>query len=487
MSSLYLKTNRVFNPIRKYSWILTLLVGLGGLWEPKLGLLVIPIMLTLMIMAFFKGRYWCGNFCSHGSFFDVILMPISKNKKIPAFLTSRVTAWLFFAFFGYNLVRRFIAVSALWVTTPFWDRLGFIFVMSYIMVIVVGGSLAIFVSPRTWCHFCPMGTIQVLSYKLGKLLGVNKGTDEKVTIANPSMCHTCAKCSRVCPLQLEPYLEFSDKNQFNHEACIRCSTCVGNCPAGILSLGSEEQALKISAQTSDKGYEHRRKISSTVKQVQVLSPDVREYTFTLEDTKSIHFEPGQFILVKIADKPIMYRAYSISGFDKSQGELKIAIKAIPGGGYGTNIIFNDFIVGANVELEGPIGHELIVNKSSEKILLVAGGIGITPFLPIVQDLIVNAPEVKEITLVHGVNKADEFIYEDEFKALADSPKFNYVQVVAFDDEWQGKKGFVTDAMKEMSLLEHTVYMCGPKPMTNAAQTMLINAGVETESIFLESA
>ncbi|WP_418654997.1 4Fe-4S dicluster domain-containing protein [Anoxybacter fermentans] len=59
------------------------------------------------------------------------------------------------------------------------------------------------------------------------------------------MCHICGKCSRVCPMQLTPYLEFSDKNQFDNETCIRCSTCVKNYPTGILSLNNEKTSIQI--------------------------------------------------------------------------------------------------------------------------------------------------------------------------------------------------------------------------------------------------
>ncbi|HAE91579.1 MAG TPA: 4Fe-4S ferredoxin, partial [Tissierella sp.] len=38
MSNQYIKTNRTFTVIRKYGWLFTLLVAIGGLWEPKLGL-----------------------------------------------------------------------------------------------------------------------------------------------------------------------------------------------------------------------------------------------------------------------------------------------------------------------------------------------------------------------------------------------------------------------------------------------------------------
>lgn len=57
----YIKTNRTFSVLRKNAWVFTLLVAIGGLWEPKLGLLVILIMAGLMITGFFTGRFWCGN------------------------------------------------------------------------------------------------------------------------------------------------------------------------------------------------------------------------------------------------------------------------------------------------------------------------------------------------------------------------------------------------------------------------------------------
>jgi polyferredoxin len=238
LSTFYIKTNRAFTFIRKRAWIITLLIALGGLWYPKLGLLVIPIMLSLSIMSFFKGRFWCGNFCPHGSLYDVITLPLSFNRKIPAIITSKIAPALVFIWFGYNMTRKFIKAFSSFGTGQFLDKLGFVFVSTYLMVLIVGGLLSIFITPRTWCHFCPMGTIQVLAYKLGKLLGVAQRTDERVTISAKEKCRSCGKCARVCPMQLTPHQEFSERNQFDSEKCIKCSTCVVNCPAGILSLSS---------------------------------------------------------------------------------------------------------------------------------------------------------------------------------------------------------------------------------------------------------
>lgn len=242
MSPFYIKANRAFTAVRQYAWIFTLAVAFGGLWYPRLGLLVFGVIFSLTAISLFKGRYWCGNYCAHGSLFDQILLPLSRNREIPKFLKSRFTQVAVLAWFMYNLTSRFIRVAGLWGELQFLDRLGFVFVASYLMVTLVGGTLGLIFAPRSWCQFCPMGTMQVLMYKLGKMLGWTKKHDRQITIEAIEKCHKCGKCARVCPMQLVPYTEFKEQPQFAHEACIRCVTCVEHCPAKILSFKTYAEA-----------------------------------------------------------------------------------------------------------------------------------------------------------------------------------------------------------------------------------------------------
>lgn len=252
MNKNFIKTNRAFTAIRKYGWIMTMLIAIGGLWQPRLGLLVVFIMAGLSVTSFFTGRYWCGNICPHGSLFDSLILPISKNKKIPEFLKSKTMIIGFFIFFMFNFSRKVIKVFSLWESFNFLDKLGLLFVNTYLMVLIVGGALAIFLNSRTWCQFCPMGSLQKLSYRLGKTLGVAKKIEKKVTISDKDKCYGCGKCSKVCPFQLTPHLEFSDNNQFDDINCIKCSTCIENCPAKILSLETEADAIKLKESASTK-------------------------------------------------------------------------------------------------------------------------------------------------------------------------------------------------------------------------------------------
>lgn len=487
MAAFYIKTNRTFTLLRKSAWVITLLVAIGGVWYPKLGLLVIPIILALTVLAFFRGRQWCGNFCPHGSLYDFIALPLSLNKKIPSILKSKAVLALVFAWFGYNMTKKLLGTLPTLGTDSFLDKLGFVFVTTYLMVLIVGGFLSIFISPRTWCQFCPMGTLQMLSYKLGKLLGVSRVTDKKITIAAKEKCHNCGKCSRVCPMQLTPYQEFSDINQFDSEKCIKCSTCVVNCPAGILSLNTEKKVVEIMESTDIKGYDRRQKISAVISKIANLKDDLTEYTFDFENPQRVDYKAGQFILVKVQDNPLISRAYSISSYNKDGRSLSVTIKIMQDG-YGTRIISDTFKVGDRVELDGPMGKELVVDKSARKVLLVAGGIGITPFRPIVTELLETQNNIEEVKLIYGVNKQSEFIFDDEFKRMEyEHEKFEYIKVVASDNTWEGKKGFVTNVIQQMYLDDYKVYICGPKPMIGPALTVLKQRNVNEKNIFVETA
>lgn len=246
MKGSYVKVNRIFTPIRRYGWIFTLTVAFGGLWYPKLGLLVLPMMLTMLTVSFFNGRYWCGNYCPHGSLFESLLISLSRNQKIPRFFTSRVTIGIFFIWFMVNMGGKVVKASALFGTAGFWDRLGLIFVMSYLMVTVVGGMLSVLISARTWCKICPMGVMQNLIYRLGKRIGGTRKGDARVTLLQPEKCLSCGKCSRVCPMQLTPHIEFAAQKHVEDETCIKCSTCIVHCPVkalGLIRPGTERRPI----------------------------------------------------------------------------------------------------------------------------------------------------------------------------------------------------------------------------------------------------
>ncbi len=234
MKQPFIKKNRTFTTLRKYAWIYTLIVAFGGLWFPKLGLTVPLIIFGLTVSSLFNGKYWCGNVCAHGSLFDALILPYSKNKVFPKIVKNAYFIGFIFLFFGFNITRRILALQEFWGSASFWDQLGMIFVGTYLMVTIVGSLLGVFFAPRTWCSFCPMGTIQKVMHYIGTKTGINKNT-HKVLTPESNKCKACGLCSKACPAQLSPHETFKDGKQFTHPECIKCSTCVYTCPTKILS------------------------------------------------------------------------------------------------------------------------------------------------------------------------------------------------------------------------------------------------------------
>jgi NAD(P)H-flavin reductase len=252
-------------------------------------------------------------------------------------------------------------------------------------------------------------------------------------------------------------------------------------------LSTSGGAHLIAEETSLHGYENRQKIRARIEKVKEISGDVKEITFRFITPEKVSYEAGQFILVKVQEDPLMYRAYSISSYDEDGTGLSITVKKAPKG-YGTEIIFTKFDEGEEIDLEGPMGAELIIDKSAEKVAFVAGGIGITPFVPMVQEALKGKNSLQEVKLIYGVNQASEFMYDDYFNHMEkENERFKYEKVVASDDAWTGRKGFVTDVLKEMELEGYKIYMCGPKPMIGPTVKQLNNLGVSDDNIFYESA
>lgn len=484
--SYYMKTERRFTPIRKYAWLITVLVAIGGQFVPEFGLLVPFIMVALMATSLFKGRYWCGQFCPHGSFYDTLILPLSRNRRVPHFLKSKAFISFFFLFFLFNLGRRFYLVYEN-LHQPL-QQVGFIFSNTYLIVMILGGLLGVLFTSRTWCHFCPMGTIQVLSYTLGRGLGLSRW-DKRVTIKREELCHNCGKCARICPLHLKPYLHFNEKNQFDDENCIRCNTCVKNCPAGILSLSTKEEAEVIHKETSVDGFDKARSYQAVIEAIHELKDaSIREYTFILHEPAKMESLPGQFLLIKVDDREEMYRAYTISKIDRKGKRVSITVKRLEDG-YGTNLLFRDFQEGDGVTLRGPMGSDLILNREARELLFIANGIGITPFVSMVSSLFEESDTFYNgrVTLLYGARYEEDLIYDDFFQRVEESyPSFNYKPILSRPGGEEYERGYVTHLLEDLDLsLETEVYICGSSPMASQVMEILKERGIEERAIHYE--
>lgn len=199
--------------ITPYLGMIVLIVSIGGIFFPKLGYILLLVFATLLVIAPFRGRWFCGNLCPRGSFVDFWLAPLSRKLAIPPFLRSMwIRVPIFIALMGFMLFR-------LMGTQGIVDRIGMVFVTLCIITTSIAILFGVFLAPRTWCTFCPMGTLQRMLGRGRYLLSIDR-----------ERCIDCKRCQKVCPMQL-PISETQDLPD-----CIKCGRCIEACPKDALSF-----------------------------------------------------------------------------------------------------------------------------------------------------------------------------------------------------------------------------------------------------------
>jgi polyferredoxin len=207
-----------------FIWWLLPIVMIAGWFFPLLGFLMLICMVASVAFADIVGRYWCGWMCPRGSFFDYIIGRVSRNKSAPAWMRSntfRVGALVFLM--GMMGVQMALA----W---PDPQAIGRVFITLLAVTTVVGIGLALAYKPRTWCSFCPMGTMASWA---------SKGNKHSLSV-NTEDCRNCAACSKVCPMDLSPH-----QPDQSHSLCIKCEQCVTRCPRKALSFKSEQEIITL--------------------------------------------------------------------------------------------------------------------------------------------------------------------------------------------------------------------------------------------------
>lgn len=154
---------------RKYIWLLVPLIAIGGMFYPVLGLLMLPMMIALLVISYSKARYWCANICPRGSFLDFVIRPFSGFGTGPGFLTSARFRYAFMVLFLAVFLFRMHSVLSESSGWALLEKIGFVFASICLITSVAATILGIIYSPRAWCTFCPMGTLQTQIHKASKI------------------------------------------------------------------------------------------------------------------------------------------------------------------------------------------------------------------------------------------------------------------------------------------------------------------------------
>ena len=182
------------------------------------------------------------------------------------------------------------------------------------------------------------------------------------------------------------------------------------------------------------------------------------YKMKLEGDTSMFTFPGQFVNIKLEGN---FLRRPISVCDWKENLLTIVYKVV---GKGTEQMAK-MEPGEILNCLTALGNGYDTKKSGEKPLLIGGGVGVPPLYGLCKRL---KDEGKTATVVLGFNTKSEIFLKEEFEALGATV------IVATADGSFGVKGFVTDAMKDISY--SYFYTCGPEPMFQAIENVVTTSG-----------
>lgn len=209
-------------------WIIFAYIVLGWFF-PVVGLVAIICMIGPVVTSIRKGRWWCGHVCPRGNMYDRLLSKYSPHRPIPAFVRT----------FGFRLFMVLFIFSMFGIQLAFarsWGDVGRVFWTIIVVTTIVGIILSFIYAPRTWCSFCPMGTIsRWVAPKKAPL------PSSFTNIHVASTCQMkCMSCARVCPMQLKPYESRGEEIGYLHPDCLKCGKCTLACPPKIMNLRKAE-------------------------------------------------------------------------------------------------------------------------------------------------------------------------------------------------------------------------------------------------------
>ena len=203
-----------------------------------------------------------------------------------------------------------------------------------------------------------------------------------------------------------------------------------------------------------------------------ITEQVVEYTFE-PINKKLEPKLGQFIYLQVS-KFGENHPFTISGYDEATGRIRISTKKV---GRFTNAIANNLAVGAKVYLDGPYGIFTQGIDGSKQIVMIAGGIGITPFMRLIDSGVSNA------RLFYGNRFLKDAAYLEQLKQA--EGQVETINVLS-QEKWKGEEGFITVSLLRKylngELSDYHFLICGPPVMMKMLTRDLVRAGVDRGNI-----
>jgi ferredoxin-NADP reductase/DMSO/TMAO reductase YedYZ heme-binding membrane subunit len=221
---------------------------------------------------------------------------------------------------------------------------------------------------------------------------------------------------------------------------------------------------------------HRLRVAQVVQE----APGVVSVIVCGERLPELAARAGQFLRWRFLAPGLRWTAspYSLSTAPRPD-LLRITVKAV--GGHSAALA--RLRPGTRIWAEGPYGALTSDRRTRQKVLLLAGGVGVTPLRALFESL---PARPGDLTLIYRARSAEDLALRGELEAIARSrgARLHYLL-----NQADGRSPRLTAGMLRASVPDvagHDVYLCGPPGMAAASYEALRSAGVPARHIHHES-
>ncbi len=223
------------------------------------------------------------------------------------------------------------------------------------------------------------------------------------------------------------------------------------------------------------------------------TPDVKTIRFVAPDGGPLPFEhiAGQYINLQLTiDGKRVNRSYTMSSSPTRNAYVEISVKKAANG-YGSKHVHETFKAGQLVKVAAPSGKFYFAGSEASRVVLVAGGIGITPMMSVVRSL-TDRGWAGDMYLLFSVRTQQDIVFREELDYLQKRYANLHVCVTLSketDPAWTGARGNVNKELVRgfvPDLTHGPVMLCGPDPMMTAMRALFVELGVPDAEIHQEA-
>ncbi len=260
---------------------------------------------------------------------------------------------------------------------------------------------------------------------------------------------------------------------------------------------------------SDGSWKDYREFTVKSREFEDIDKGICSYYLVPVDGKPLPgFIPGQFLTFKLQindpatnETKSIVRCYSLSDAPKPD-YYRVSIKRVKAAvgqpqtpdGIASSFFHDHIHQGSRVLVKPPSGHFHLIQESTLPIVLIGGGIGITPMLSILNTLLQQS-SAREIWLYYGVQNSDSHIMKQHFSALAERHDNFHLNVCYSKPKQTDQPGIdyqhhsrvdIPLLRNTLKLMRYQFFICGPGPMMQSLVTGLEDWGVQSEDIYYEA-